>query len=242
MTQARVKAVLLDIDGTLVNSNTQHATAWAEALKEFDYDVPIEQVRRWIGMGGDKILPRVDSNLDDEHGPGNAIAKRRGEIFRDRYVSHLLQTPGAAELLEWFRSCGLLRVAATSSKKDEFSKITRAADIAEGIDLAITSDDVERSKPDADIVQVALAKAACSAGEAIYLGDTPYDIEAARRAGVPVIALECGGSSREELRDADAVYETPAALLADLQESTTRERAATQNPLVAHLQRSCHPE
>ncbi|HEY4433320.1 MAG TPA: HAD family phosphatase, partial [Candidatus Cybelea sp.] len=154
---ARLKAVLLDIDGTLVDSNTQHAMAWAAALEEFGYVVPVEQVRRWIGMGGDKILPRVDPALDDEHEPGKAIAKRRGEIFHDRYVSHLVPTPGAAELLKWFRVCGLLRVAATSAKKAELTEITNRAGIAEGIDLAVTSDDVERSKPDPDIVQRALA-------------------------------------------------------------------------------------
>jgi phosphoglycolate phosphatase-like HAD superfamily hydrolase len=216
VTQATLKAILLDIDGTLVDSNTEHAKAWAEALKEFGYDVPVEHIRRWIGMGGDKILPRVDKKLDDQHDPGKAIAKRRGEIFHERYVSQLTQTPGATELLERLGACGLLRVAATSAKKDEFIAITRAAGIAGAIDLATTSDEVERSKPDADIVQSALAKAGCSAGDALYLGDTPYDIEAAHLAGVAIVALECGGWNREELGDADAVYATPAALLADL--------------------------
>ena len=226
----QLKAVLLDIDGTLVDSNTEHAEAWAGALEEFGYDVPVEQIRRWVGMGGDKILPHVDPKLDDERDPGKGIARRRGEIFRDRYLSRLGQTPGAGKLLQYFRGRGLRRIAATSAKRDELAEITRAAGIADGIDLATTSDDVERSKPDADIVVSALAKAGAAPGEAIYLGDTPYDIEAAHRARVRIIALECGGWNRAELRKAEAIYATPAALLAGLEDD-----AATQNPLVSRL-------
>jgi phosphoglycolate phosphatase-like HAD superfamily hydrolase len=226
--QLKLKAVLLDIDGTLVDSNAAHAQAWAEALAEFGYDVAVERIRRWVGMGGDKILPRVDKKLDDEHDPGQSIAKRRGEIFKDSYLGRLVQTPGAAALLERFRAGGLLRVAATSAKRDELSDIVQTAGIAGGIDRATTSDDVERSKPDADIVESALGKASCSAAEAVFLGDTPYDIEAAHRAGVPIVAFECGGWTREELRAAEAIYATPSALLADLSKRTMRELVPTR--------------
>ena len=138
----------------------------------------------------------------------------RLQIFLDRYVAGLEPTPGAVALLEQLSSRGILRVAATSASKKEFGAITAVAGIAGCIDLATTSDDAERSKPDADIVQAALDKAKAGASNALYLGDTPYDIEAAHRAGVRIVALRCGGWSANDLAAADAVYETPADLLA----------------------------
>ena len=208
-----IKAMLLDVDGTLVCSNEAHARAWAEALERFGYAVPFDRIRRWIGMGGDKILPRVDAKLDDEHAPGASIVKLRGEIFLERYAPHLEPTPGARELLERLHALGIVRAVATSAKKNESDAILAAAGIADLIDLATTSDDAERSKPDADILESALTKAKVAAAEAVYLGDTPYDVAAARKAGITVIALTCGGWNDEDLAGADAIYATPEALL-----------------------------
>lgn len=209
-----LSALLSDIDGTLVVSNDAHAKAWADALRQFGYDVPAERVRRLIGMGGDKILKRIDEKLNEEEEPGKSIEAVRLQIFLDRYVAGLEPTPGAVALLEQLGSRGILRVAATSANAKEFEEIAAVAGIAGYIDLATTSDDAARSKPDADIVQAALDKAKAGARDALYLGDTPYDIEAAHRAGVRVIALQCGGWSAGELAAAEAVYETPADLLA----------------------------
>lgn len=209
-----LSALLSDIDGTLVVSNDAHAKAWADALRQFGYDVPAERVRRLIGMGGDKILKRIDEKLNEEEEPGKSIEAVRLQIFLDRYVAGLEPTPGAVALLEQLGSRGILRVAATSANEKEFEEIAAVAGIAGYIDLATTSDDAARSKPDADIVQAALDKAKAGARDALYLGDTPYDIEAAHRAGVRVIALQCGGWSAGELAAAEAVYETPADLLA----------------------------
>jgi HAD superfamily hydrolase (TIGR01509 family) len=208
-----MKAALLDIDGTLAASNDAHAQAWSTALREFSFDVPFEEIRRWIGMGGDKILPRVQADLSDDREPGLSIVALRQRIFMDRYVADLQPTPGAVQLLRELRARKLLCVAATSATKKELDAIARAAGIAGGIDLATTADDAERSKPDADIVESALAKAGADRSQAIYLGDTPYDIEAAHKANVAVVALECGGWSAAELARAEAVYATPAALL-----------------------------
>jgi HAD superfamily hydrolase (TIGR01509 family) len=212
-------AVLLDIDGTLVASNDAHASAWADALREFGYDRDVEQIRRWIGMGGDKILPLIDKQLDDEHEPGKSILKVRLKIFMERYAPDLEPAPGAAALLDRLHAAGLLRVAATSANETEFKKITETAGIAERIDLATTADDAERSKPDADIVRAALEKAQTTAAQAVYVGDTPYDVVASHKAGIPIVALRCGGWSAAELRDADAVYEDPAELLREFERS-----------------------
>jgi len=214
-----VKAVLLDMDGTLVRSNDEHAQAWSEALERFGYHVPWADIRSWIGMGGDKILPRVDKRLDDKTKPGSSIARLSRQIFLSIYLPRVKPQPGARALLAFFKSRSLLRVAATSAKRRELDAILQAGEIADGIDLAATSDDAERSKPDADIIERGLSKAGLRRDEAIYIGDTPYDIEGSRRAGVAVIALRCGGWSDADLCDADAIYDSPLDLLRSLEAS-----------------------
>lgn len=181
--------------------------------------MPVSQMRPLIGMGGDKILPRVHPTLDEEHEPGKSILARRLSIFLERYAPHLKPTPGAAALLDRFGERRLLRVAATSANETEFKAIVEAAGIEKHLDLWTTADDADRSKPDTDIVKSALAKAKIGTSEALFIGDTPYDIEAAHRAGVPIIALQCGGWSLPNLAAAEAVYETPADLLRKYEDS-----------------------
>jgi len=214
-----LRVVLLDVDGTLVASNESHARAWVDALAEFGFAIPVSQMRPLIGMGGDKILPRVHSNLDEEHEPGKSIVARRLSIFLERYAPRLKATPGATALLDRFGERGLLRVAATSANETEFKAIVEAAGIKQHLDLWTTADDADRSKPDPDIVQSALAKAKMAKSEALFIGDTPYDIEAAHRTGVPIVALQCGGWSEPNLAGAEAVYETPAHLLREYEDS-----------------------
>lgn len=214
-----LRAVLLDIDGTLVASNESHARAWVDALAEFGFAIPVSQMRPLIGMGGDKILPRVRSNLKEEHEPGKSIVARRLSIFLERYAPYLKPTPGAAALLDRFRECGLRRVAATSANETEFKAIVEAAGIERHLDLWTTADDADRSKPDPDIVKSALAKAKIDKSEALFIGDTPYDIEAAHRTGLPIVAFQCGGWSEPNLAAAEAVYETPADLLRKYEDS-----------------------
>ena len=213
------KVVLLDIDGTLVQSNDEHAQAWSEALSRYGYDVRWTQIRRWIGMGGDKLLPRVDARLSDEEEPGKSIARERQQLFLDKYVSRLKPQPGARELLACLKRRRLLRVAATSAKGPELGAILKAVGIEDQIDEATTSDDAERSKPDADVIESALKKVSVAREDAVYLGDTPYDVEASQKAGIPIIALTCGGWSSQELRGAAEFYATPAELLQDIDRS-----------------------
>jgi len=214
-----LRAILLDVDGTLVASNESHARAWVVALAEFGFAISVSQMRPLIGMGGDKILPRVHPNLDEEHEPGKSIVARRLSIFLERYAPRLKPTPGATELLDRFGERGLLRVAATSASETEFKAIVEAAGIEQHLDLWTTADDADRSKPDPDIVQSALAKAKIGKSEALFIGDTPYDIEAAHRTGIPIVAFQCGGWSEPNLAAAEAVYETPADLLREYEHS-----------------------
>ncbi len=207
------KAVLLDIDGTLIDSNDAHARAWVDVGKEFGYDIKFDHVRWLIGMGGDKVLPEV-TGLEEESAVGEKILDRRGEIFRERYLSGLKPFAGTRELLQRISAEGKKLVVATSASEEDLEGLLRQARIEDLIDHAANSDDADESKPAPDIVEAALKRGKVSAAEAIMIGDTPYDVGAATRAGVPIIGFECGGWSAEELRGAIAIYHDPGDLLA----------------------------
>jgi HAD superfamily hydrolase (TIGR01509 family) len=214
----KVRAAVLDIDGTLIDSNDAHAQAWVDVGKEMGYDIEFAHVRRLIGMGGDKVVPRI-TGLDDESDEAKKVKKRRGEIFQEQYLPTLKPFPRARELLERFQADGLALVVATSASKDDMGLLLEKAGIKDLIDEKTSQGDVEASKPDPDIVEAAVEKAGCEPAEAVMLGDTPYDVEAARRAGVPCVALRCGGWGDEDLRDAVAIYDDPADLLANYDRS-----------------------
>jgi HAD superfamily hydrolase (TIGR01509 family) len=218
-----VRGVLLDIDGTLVASNDAHAQAWVKALAEAGRRVPVEPVRRLIGMGGDKLLPRV-SGIDPESAEGKHISRRRGEIFKSEFLPHLRPTPGAADLLRVFQDRGLKMAVATSAKKGELDPLLKVCGADRYIQSATSSDDAENSKPDPDIVQAAIERIGLPPGEVFLLGDTPYDVEAGRKAGIRVVAVRCGGWADAELH-ADEIYTDPADLAANLDECLARLQA-----------------
>lgn len=213
-----VRAVLLDIDGTLIDSNDAHAVAWVKALSEAGFDVPLSRVRPLIGMGADKLLPRV-TGLSSESHKGQSIARRRGEIFRKEYLPSLKPFPSARDLLLRMKKAGLMLVTATSSGDADAKGLLEAANVRDLIEAETTANDAASSKPDPDIIEAALSRAGESPRRAILLGDTPYDIAAATRAGVRSIALRCGGWPDAELAGAVAVYDDPADLLARYHES-----------------------
>lgn len=200
-----------------MDSNDAHARAWVEAMAEQNIDVPLEKVRQLIGMGGDKLLPSV--GVSEDSSQGKMIAKRRSEIFKAQYLPSLTQTPGAKELLQHLRACGFRLVVASSAKKDELDSLLRICGGDEVIESKTSADDAERSKPDPDIVEAALADLELPPQNTVMLGDTPYDVEAARRARVPVIALRCGGWGDAELAGTLAIYDDPADLLAHFDSS-----------------------
>ena len=214
--------MILDIDGTLVDSNDAHARAWVEALAEEGIEVPFEKVRPLIGMGGDKLLPRV-SGLEEDSPRGKRIGERRGEIFKARYLPGLKSFPATRELLVKMRELGLKLVVATSAKEDELKPLLKIAGAADLIEEKTSSDDAENSKPDPDIVKAALDESGLSADEAVMIGDTPYDIEAASKAGLKIIAFRSGGWDDAELARAIAIYDGPAALLAQYDSSPLKE-------------------
>lgn len=215
---ATTHVVLLDIDGTLVDSNDAHARAWVASLAKHGYVVQFEAVRRLIGKGGDKLMPEL-TGLDPESDQAKAMSALRAELFA-RELPSLRPTRGARDLLVALHDRGLHLVVATSAQEQEVGALLRQAGVADLIQAASSSDDAEASKPDPDIIQAALHKVGRQAAHGVMLGDTPYDIEAAQRARVPAIALRCGGWWGDEaFGNAVGIYDDPADLLARLAES-----------------------
>src|SRR5947209_8112318 len=208
-----IRAVILDVDGTLVNSNDVQAKSWVEAFKEFGYAVPYEKVRPLIGMGGDKVLPETIGVQKDSE-KGKQISKRRGEIFKKKYLPTVKAFPDAQKLLDRMREQGLKLSIATSAQPDELRPLLQIVGAADLIEDKTTSEDAKSSKPDPDVMQVTLKKVGYPANEVVMIGDTPYDIEAASKVGVGTIAFRCGGWNDADLAGAIAIYNDPADLLA----------------------------
>ncbi|HKG91878.1 MAG TPA: HAD family hydrolase [Gemmatimonadaceae bacterium] len=209
----RLKAVLLDVDGTLLDSNDAHARSWVDTLTESGYNVKFERVRQLIGMGGDNLLPEL-IHVGSDSDEGKALGERRAKIFKKQYLPALRPTRGARALLERMRADGLTLVVATSAQGDELHGLLVAAGIADLVDETTSASDARKSKPNPDIVAAALERGGVEPREAMMLGDTPYDVTASRRAGVRIVGVRCGGWSDADLSGATAVYEDPADLLA----------------------------
>jgi HAD superfamily hydrolase (TIGR01509 family) len=211
-------AVILDVDGTLVDSNDAHARAWVEAFAAHGVPVPFEKVRRAIGMGGDKLMPAV-AGIEAESDRGKTIEERRSGIFRANYLPRLRPFPRVRELLLRMRDDGLTLVVASSAKEEDLKPLLEIAQASDLIEARTSSDDADRSKPDPDIVTAAKKQTGSDDEHTIMLGDTPYDVKASAAAGVACVAVECGGWSGDELRGAVEVYRSPDDLLTRYEES-----------------------
>jgi HAD superfamily hydrolase (TIGR01509 family) len=206
------RAVLLDVDGTLVDSNDAHAAAWVEALEKHGHPAPFERVRRLIGKGGDKLLPEV-TGLAYESDEAKALVKTRTLLFKSRFLPQVRPFAQVRALLERFRRDGYRLVVASSARDKELEGLLAISGVADLIESETTSDDAEHSKPDPDIVCAALHKVRLPPHEAIMLGDTPYDVQAATRAGVRIVGVRSGGWDDDGLQGALAVYDDVAELL-----------------------------
>jgi HAD superfamily hydrolase (TIGR01509 family) len=218
-----LRGVVLDVDGTLVDSNDAHARSWVDVFTMYGYSVSFEQIRSLIGKGGDKLLPEA-IGVEKESAEGKKLSKERSALFRETYLPALKPTRGARELLVRMREERLTLVVASSANEDELCALLRLVDAEDLVKDTTSSDDAKRSKPDPDIVQVALQRLGCAPQQAVMLGDTPYDIEAAQRANLRIVAFRCGGWDDRALAGALAVYDDPADLLARYDDSPLARR------------------
>ncbi|HEV3470881.1 MAG TPA: HAD family hydrolase [Pyrinomonadaceae bacterium] len=211
-----LKAVIFDIDGTLVDSVDLHARAWQEAFARFGKHIEFERVRYQIGKGGDQLMPVFFSREElDEF--GEEMEEFRGELYKREYLPRVRAFPRVRELFERISGDGRRIVLASSAKQDELGEYKRIADIADLVEDETSADDAEKSKPHPDIFEAALGQLrGVPAAEALVVGDTPYDAEAAGKVGLRTVGLLCGGFPAEDLRAAGCIriYESPADLLA----------------------------
>jgi phosphoglycolate phosphatase-like HAD superfamily hydrolase len=210
-----IKAVIFDIDGTLVDSVDLHACAWKKAFKRFGRDVPIEQVRRQIGKGGDQLMPVFFSKEELERF-GKQIEEYRGELYKRVFLPRVKPFPKVRDLLWRIKTDGRRIVLASSAEKDEMQNYKKLARIEDLVAEESSGDQVEKSKPHPDIFAVALRQLGdVTRHEVIVVGDTPYDAEAAGQLNLSTIGVLSGGFTEAELRDAGciAVFRDPAHLL-----------------------------
>lgn len=177
-----------------------------------------DAVRRRIGMGGDKLLPEV-APVDPDSPAGQAIAARRAVLFRERHLPGVTALPGARALVERLRAEGFALAVASSARKDELGPLLETAGVAGLFEAKTSADDAEESKPEPDIVVAARRRLGVDAPRAVLVGDTPYDREAARAAGVAFLGVRSGGWDDAALHGALAVYADAADLLARLADS-----------------------
>ena len=210
-----LKAVIFDIDGTLIDSVALHAEAWQEALRHFGHDLPLGRIRSQIGKGGDLLLLELLPK-DEVERRGQEIEKYRLDLFRRAYLHRVKPLPKVRELFERIKADGRRIALASSAKAEELANYKRIAGIEDLLDAETSSDDAERSKPHPDIFQAALDRlGGIDPAEVIAVGDTPYDAEAAGKAGLRTVGLLSGGWSEAELLEAGcvAIYRDPAHLL-----------------------------
>ena len=214
---AAAQAAILDVDGTLVDTNYHHALAWYRAFREQGLVIPVWRLHRHVGMGGDKFVAAVTDD-DVEERLGEDLRRRWQELF-DEVLPEVEPLAGARQLMEDLTQRGLRVVLASSSVKGHLEAFLDKLDARELADDWTTKDDVEASKPDPDLVNAGLEKAGTR--DAVMVGDTPWDCEAARRAGIDTITVMTGGFSEQELRDAGAVavFESMDDLRARLDET-----------------------
>ncbi|MFL5403901.1 MAG: HAD family hydrolase [Gemmatimonadales bacterium] len=212
--------VIFDIDGTLVDTNPAHVEAWRRAFRRFDFEVPSERIKREIGKGGDKLVPSI---------LGNEVEARCGEALRtaqkEEFLAiarreHFRVFPGVEEIFPALHDRGIRTALATSSDDKHLKATLKSAglDLTKLADVVVTKSDATASKPDPDLVEVAVEKLGLAPGECVMVGDTVYDAAASRAAGVAFIGLLSGGTPATELLDAGAiaVWNDIAHLLAEL--------------------------
>lgn len=210
-----IQGVIFDIDGTLLDSVDLHAKAWQEAFRRYGHEIAFADVRSQIGKGGDQLLPVFLSDEERERF-GHELEHYRGELFKKKYLPQVRPFPRVRDLFERILADGKRIALASSAKGDELEAYKRLARIEGLIEAETSSDDVEKSKPHPDIFEAALGRLkGVTVGDAVAIGDTPYDAQAAGKMGLRTIGLLYGGFPADDLRAAGCVelFRDPAELL-----------------------------
>ncbi len=215
-----IRALLFDIDGTLVDSNDAHVEAWDRVFREAGHAFSREQLHDQVGKGGDNYVPALLPDLPEDE--QERLAARHGPIYKAEHLPHVRPFAGARDVIVRAKQDGLKVALASSAKGEELDHYLDLLDARNLIDGTTSKDDVEASKPDPDIFQAALDKLGVRPDEALVIGDTPYDIDAARRCGIGTVAVLSGGFPKESLTDAVAIYRDVAELLAQWDTSPIR--------------------
>jgi HAD superfamily hydrolase (TIGR01509 family) len=216
------RTALVDLDGTLVDTNYHHAIAWFRAFREHGIVVPLWRLHRAVGMGGDQLVQAVaGAEVEERHGDPVRAAERRLYL---ELIEETEPLAGARELLAELRDRGHRTVLASSAQQNQLDHYLERLQCRELVDGWTTADDVEETKPEPDLVAAALAKVGGSPEDAVMVGDTGWDVEAAGRLGIETVCVLTGGWSATELREAGAaaVYESPDDLRAHLDETPLR--------------------
>ncbi|CAA9522863.1 MAG: HAD-superfamily hydrolase, subfamily IA, variant 1 [uncultured Solirubrobacteraceae bacterium] len=210
-------AAILDIDGTLVDSNYHHAVAWYRALRQYGAIRPLYAIHRLIGMGGDQLVAEIaGKDFDEEH--GDDVRQAEKALYM-QLIDEVSPLEGARDFIERLKERGHAVVLASSAKEDEVDHYLDLLDARALADGWTTSADVESTKPEPDLVAAAVEKA--GGGDAVMVGDSIWDCESAKRAGLPTLAVLTGGFSREELEAAGAadVFTTIPEILERLEDT-----------------------
>lgn len=211
--------LIVDIDGTLVDTNYHHAIAWQRAFRDHDYSVPAWRIHRHVGMGGDQFIPAlIGEDADEDH--GDELRAAHDEAYEE-LIDEVETLPGARELLKELSEEGLEVVLASSAREEEVDHYLDLLGARDLVAAWTTAADVEQTKPAPDLIEVALDKAP-GEGPPLMIGDTIWDVQAATKAGVPTLAVLSGGFSEAELREAGAaeVVESVDAIRQDRQTLT----------------------
>jgi len=227
-----IKAVIFDIDGTLVDSVDLHAEAWVATFEKYGKKIAFKDVRRQIGKGSDQLLP-VFFSTKELNEFGEEMEQYRGDLFKRDYLPRVKGFPNTRELFERIKQDGNHIALASSAKKDELTIYKKLARIDDLLDGETSTDDVEKSKPHPDIFAAALRELGNPPVEdVIVVGDTPYDAQAAGKIHLRTIGFLCGGWTEEALRKAGcvAIYRDPAAMLERYEESPLAKETSTSTP------------
>lgn len=215
-----ISAAIFDLDGTLVDSNDLHTEAWQETFRHFGKEIPYEDLRHQIGKGGDQYLPMFLSEQELRE-IGAEVDEFRGDLFKKKYLERVRVFPKVRELLQRLHDVGKRIALASSGNEDEVAHYVKLAQIGALVEAQTTKSDVRASKPSPDVFNSALNLLHLPAQEAIVIGDTPYDVQAAKKIELRTIGLLCGGFSEDELRasGAVAIYRDPEDLLESINRS-----------------------